>query len=198
MAALRLCPETGWNDALLSAAVAECGMEPMMGQTLFPGGAEDLALEFSRWADQEMLARLEDQDISHLRVRDKVQHAVWIRIKLLTPYRDAVKAAAKYWLRPPRGVQGGQAIWQTADVIWDWAGDTATDYNRYTKRGLLSAVITTTFTYWLRDESEEFEKTRNFLGRKINLIVQVGQKTGQAVSMAKGMIAAMPFFNRAS
>lgn len=193
MNALRLAPEMGWTEGLLSRAVAEAGEESMMAKALFPNGAEDLALEFSRWADEQMLIELEKQDISHLRVRDKVHHAVWTRIKILTPHRDAVRAAAKYWLRPPHGVQAGQAVWGSADAIWIWAGDTSTDYNRYTKRGLLSGVISTTFAYWLRDESEGYGKTRDFLSKKINMVVTIGQKTGQGVSMVKGLVAAMPF-----
>ena len=32
--------------------------------------------------------------------------------------------------------------WDSADVLWRWAGDTATDENHYTKRLLLAGILT--------------------------------------------------------
>ena len=34
-------------------------------------------------------------------------------------------------------------------MVWDEAGDTSEDYNRYSKRGLLAAVIPPVVMYWL-------------------------------------------------
>jgi ubiquinone biosynthesis protein COQ9 len=41
-----------------------------------------------------------------------------------------------------------------ADFIWDAAGDTAEDYNRYSKRGLLTAILPPIVLYWLDNPSE--------------------------------------------
>jgi hypothetical protein len=47
--------------------------------------------------------------------------------------------------RLPRPAQnlslGARLLWEAADAIWRWAGDTATDENHYTKRLILSGVI---------------------------------------------------------
>ena len=31
--------------------------------------------------------------------------------------------------------------WASADVLWRWAGDTATDENHYSKRAILAAIL---------------------------------------------------------
>ena len=49
--------------------------------------------------------------------------------------------AVAFWVRPMRKFEGAKLVWKTADKIWNWAGDTSSDYNYYTKRALLSAVI---------------------------------------------------------
>lgn len=36
----------------------------------------------------------------------------------------------------------GKLAWESADVLWRWAGDTATDENHYTKRALLAGILT--------------------------------------------------------
>jgi ubiquinone biosynthesis protein COQ9 len=37
---------------------------------------------------------------------------------------------------------GARLAWESADVLWRWAGDTATDENHYSKRALLAGILT--------------------------------------------------------
>jgi len=48
-----------------------------------------------------------------------------------------------------------------------WAGDTATDFNFYTKRLLLSGVLGSTTLYWLEDRSPGGVDTHGFLDRRL-------------------------------
>lgn len=193
--ALRYAGEgQSWDDVLLQAVEAEMALPDMTIKALFPNGAQDLARYLSHWADQEMLVQLNADDNTDItRMRDKINHAVWTRLMVLAPHREAIKQITKYWARPDRGFRAGHVIWTSADVIWDWAGDTAKDYNRYTKRGLLSGVISATTLFFLRDNSADFADTRAFLKRKIDAVVFIGQKTGQAVSMARAAVSNLPF-----
>src|SRR5205823_2585108 len=36
---------------------------------------------------------------------------------------------------------GARLLWDSADALWRWAGDTATDENHYSKRMILSGVL---------------------------------------------------------
>ena len=47
------------------------------------------------------------------------------------------------------------------------AGDRSTDFNFYTKRGLLAGVYAATTLYWLDDRSPGFEATQAFLDRRL-------------------------------
>ena len=49
--------------------------------------------------------------------------------------------------------------WRSADLMWRLAGDTATDYNHYTKRLILSGVYGSTLLAWLDDQSEGWTET---------------------------------------
>ena len=57
--------------------------------------------------------------------------------------------------------------WRSADRMWRLAGDTATDFNHYTKRLTLSAVYTATLLAWLDDDSEGWSATAAFLDRRL-------------------------------
>jgi ubiquinone biosynthesis protein COQ9 len=68
---------------------------------------------------------------------------------------------------PQNAASGARLGWRTVDAIWAQAGDTATDYNHYTKRATLFAVYGSTIAVFLNDDSEDHADTRAFLARRI-------------------------------
>lgn len=165
----------GWHDELLAAAAVRAGIAEEEAEAAFPGGTHDLALYLSEWADEEMRQRLTREDLSALRVRDRVARGVEIRLDILAPWKQAVSSALCYLGAPPCGLLLPARVWRTADIIWQAAGDTATDYNRYTKRFLLSGVLTATLLYWLGDDSPGHADTRAFLARRIDNVLKAGK-----------------------
>jgi ubiquinone biosynthesis protein COQ9 len=57
--------------------------------------------------------------------------------------------------------------------MWRAAGDTATDFNYYSKRGLLAGVYGATLLFWLEDNSEERAESWAFLERRIADVMKV-------------------------
>ena len=72
---------------------------------------------------------------------------------------------------------------RTVDAIWYAAGDTATDFSYYTKRGLLAAVYGSTVLYWLGDESEGRVETWGFLERRLEDTMRVRRLGGSIECM---------------
>lgn len=181
LAALPHVAFDGWSDEVLARAAKRTKTEV---KKIFPGGAHDLAVYFSDWADQEMLAQMTPAKLKPMRMRDKVAFGVRLRLERLTPYKEAVSAALSFMSVPPKSLQLPKLVWKTADKIWWAAGDTATDYNHYTKRILLSGVLTATTLYWLNDSSGDHEKTWRFLDRRIDNILTVGKAISSVVKKA--------------
>jgi ubiquinone biosynthesis protein COQ9 len=171
----------GWHDGLLAAAAWRAGVSEDNAEAAFPDGTRGLALYLSAWADAEMRARLAREKLEGLRVRDRVARGVEIRLDILAPWKQAVSSALCYLGAPPGGFLLPAQLWRTADIIWQAAGDTATDYNRYTKRILLSGVISATVLFWLGDDSPQHENTRAFLKRRIDNALTVGKTAGGAI-----------------
>ncbi len=177
--ALPSIPFDGWTLPVLEEAAMACGYSKSMVRAVFPDGVKDAIKYFSRWADDQMMEALSGTDPQTLRVRDKVYRAVQSRLEVLSKHKEAERLAVAFWMRPMRKFEGAMLVWKTADRIWDWAGDTATDYNRYTKRGLLSAVITSTTFYWLNDTSKSHQDTWAFLDRRIENVLSIGKITAR-------------------
>lgn len=172
LAALPNVAFDGWTEELLARAAKKTKTD---AKKYFPGGVCELVLYFSEWADTQMAAALHPKALKDLRIRDKVSLGVRERLEILTPYKEALRAALAYMAMPPRGLHLPKLVWDTADKIWWAAGDTATDYNHYTKRILLSGVLTSTTLYWLNDSSDDDEKTWQFLDRRIDNVMTVGK-----------------------
>lgn len=174
-AALPAVPFDGWTDDVLAQAARTAGYEADMVPSVFPGGVGSALTFFSSWIDARMMTALSHVRANDMRVRDKIAHAVMTRLEILAPYKEAERLAIAYWVRPLRKWEGAKLVWHTADAIWRWAGDESTDYNHYTKRVLLSGVITSTLLFWLNDDSAEQAETKAFLLRRIENAMGLGK-----------------------
>lgn len=186
--ALEDVPFDGWRWDIIETAAEKAGLDKDIALAIFPAGLSDVLRHFSDWADRQMLISLADINPNEMRVRDRIQRGVQTRLEILEPNKEAVRAASVYWLVPFRKIEAGKVVWQTADIIWKWAGDDATDYNHYTKRGLLSGVITTTTMAWLNDTSENHAETSAFLDRRIDNVLKVGGFAGKFLGRFMGRI----------
>jgi ubiquinone biosynthesis protein COQ9 len=169
----------GWTWDVIVQAAADQGYEEPMTRAVFPGGLIDALDSFADYADRAMMAALAGIDPKSLRIRDRIRQALIARYEFLTPHKDAVRQSAAFWLMPWRKPRAAKIVWRTADVIWDWAGDDAKDYNRYTKRGLLSGIILSTTLAWLNDNTQNLEQTKEFLDRRIENVMQLNKVMGK-------------------
>jgi ubiquinone biosynthesis protein COQ9 len=110
-----------------------------------------------------------------MKVREKVAAAVMIRLEQNAADREAIRRGLSLLSLPQNAPLAARLLYRTVDAIWYACGDTATDYNYYTKRGLLAGVYAATLLYWLDDASEDFADTRGFLDRRIAGIMKIPQ-----------------------
>ena len=166
LAVLPNVPFDGWSIAALRAAARSLGMGEAEAIQLFPHTVA-LVEEFSHWADREMIARIESLDFEAMKVRERVAAAVRARLAVLEPHREAARRGLAVLALPQNAPLGLRLLYDTVDAIWYAAGDTATDFNFYTKRALLGGVYGATMLYWLDDRSAESVNTSAFLDRRL-------------------------------
>ncbi|MFG5384039.1 COQ9 family protein [Yoonia sp. R2-816] len=161
----------GWAPVAFNAAVAEVGLDPAHAKTLCPRGAVDLAVAYHQRGDGAMVAALKQADMSDMRFRDKVAHALRLRIRAIDD-KEAVRRGTALFALPHMAPDGTKLIWGTADAIWDALGDTSRDINWYTKRMTLSGVYGSVVLYWLGDDSLDGQATDAFIDRRIDDVMQ--------------------------
>ncbi len=178
-------PFDGWNRASIDAGAADAGMAAGEARRLFPEGPGEMVSFFLAEGDRAMLDELSAISLADMKVRDRIATAVRIRLEVDGNHREAVLRAAAM----KTGPSGARALWRTADTIWYAAGDTATDFNYYTKRLLLAGVHASTLLCWLNDDSPGREETWAFLDRRIADVMTIGTLKTRLPRLRPGPLA---------
>lgn len=180
LAVLAQVPFDGWTMTALEHGAKRAGLEKGHVQLAWPHGVRDAVAEFSVWADRRMLdAVAQDRLYVGRRTRDKVAHAAWARFETLRPHSEAMQKLCSWALLPYHAPYALQHLYATCDAVWRAAGDVSTDFNFYTKRGLLAYVLKTTTLFWLSDSSEGKGASRQFLDRRIEEVLRLGKAVNQ-------------------
>jgi ubiquinone biosynthesis protein COQ9 len=181
LAALRLAlaPEIaraavfdGWSDAALVVAAEAHGIDPTVARLAFPGGAMDMISAFVESVDAAMLAHFADGRLDGMKIRERISALVWFRLDHLLGMEEAISRALAIQAMPQNAAKALKLGWHSADVMWRMAGDTATDYNHYTKRAILAGIYAASLGVYVNDESEGKAESRAFLDRRIDGVMR--------------------------
>lgn len=162
----------GWTDAAVASAAAAEGVDPAVAAYAFKGGA---MVAISAWIaaiDQQMAEALPMETLAGDKIRERIRRLVQFRIDALDGREEALRRALAIMAMPHNAPAALRLGWASADAMWRLAGDTATDYNHYTKRLTLGALYASTLAVFAHDESEGHADTRAFLDRRIDGVMR--------------------------
>lgn len=175
-------PFEGWSRRALRHAGNRVDLTEAELSSLFPRGVRDVVAAFSDWADRETEAALAKETAARLKLRERIALGVRTRLAVLEPHREAVRRLLTFLALPPNLPLGSRMLYRTVDMLWHAAGDRATDFSFYTKRGLLAGIYATTTLYWLDDKSPNHAATESFLDRRIAEVMQIPKLRGRATA----------------
>ena len=181
----------GWSRAAIDMAAVDADVPEDVARMAFPAGV-DAAAAFHELGDARMLEALAREPLSTLGMTARITLAIRLRLESVSgpQEKEAVRRAASLFALPTNAARGARLIWGTADKIWTALGDESDDFNWYSKRATLSAVISSTVLYWLADESEDHADTWGYLDRRISDVMKIEK--------AKARVRANPFGRAAS
>ncbi len=171
---LRLAPSVaanaafdGWNKDAVAMAAEAAGVDRDIAALAFDGGAMTMIEAWFASVDAAMLTRHAPEALAAMKIRERITALVEARLTILAPHREALRRAQAILAMPKNVSRAAQLGWHAADSMWRAAGDSAVDYNHYTKRATLGTVYAATLLVFVNDESEDFADTRAFLARRI-------------------------------
>jgi ubiquinone biosynthesis protein COQ9 len=167
----------GWSEAAVNEAAEITGIDPAAARFAFQaeGGQSAAMAMITAWAgsiDRAMAAALPADHLAKMKVRERITALVTYRLDQIAGREEALRGALIEMAKPWNVPAATRLGWRSADAMWRLAGDTATDYNHYTKRAILGSIYAATLAVMAEDKSEDREETRAFLARRIDGIMR--------------------------
>ena len=162
----------GWSKLAVNNAAAAARIDPDSAQYAFAGGAMAMIEAWVHSVDAAMAAALPAPQIAALKIRERIRTLVQFRLDAIVHQKEALRRALAVMAMPQNVSRALQLGWHSADAMWRLAGDTATDYNHYTKRLTLGSIYAATLAVYVDDTSPDHEQTRAFLDRRIEGIMK--------------------------
>ncbi len=162
----------GWSAAAVDAAADAVGADRDVARLAFPGGAMDMIGAWIEAIDAAMLAHFTQEALAKLPIRERIRSLVQFRLDAISGQEEALRRATAIMAMPQNLAMALKTGWHSADLMWRLAGDTATDYNHYTKRTILGGIYSATLAVFASDESDGKADTKAFLDRRIEGVMK--------------------------
>jgi ubiquinone biosynthesis protein COQ9 len=186
----------GWTGEAVRNAAQMQGADPDVAALAFKGGAMDMIAAWIESVDAAMALALPSQKLAGMKIRERIRALVQFRLDAVAGQEEALRRAQAIMAMPQNVPAALKRGWKSADLMWRLAGDTATDYNHYTKRATLSALYAATLTAWLNDTSEGKAESRAFLERRIDDVMQFEKVKAKVLNTDRETFSITRFLGR--
>ena len=190
----------GWNETALLAAAEMAGCDPDVARLAFKDTGSNLAMAMiEAWitsVDQAMEAEWPAARRATLKIRERIRTLVAFRLDAVADVDEAVRRALAVMAQPQNARAALKLGWRSADIMWRLAGDTATDYNHYTKRAILAGIYSATLAVFVNDDSEGKADTHAFLKRRIDGVMKFEKAKAQLVGKDRELPSLTRFLGR--
>jgi len=186
----------GWSTLALETAADGAGVDRDIAALAFKDGPVAMIDAWFAAIDAEMVAKLPPETLGAMKVRAKITALVEARLEATAVNRESLRRALAVLALPQNALRASRLGWRSVDLMWRLAGDTATDYNHYTKRAILGGVYTATILVFLDDESEDWADTRAFLARRIEGIMRFEKTKAGIVKRTQNLPSLSRFIGR--
>lgn len=162
----------GWSEEAVTMAANQTGADVDVARLAFKGGPIDMVFAWIEAVDISMAAAFPEDVIAPMKIRERIRALVQFRLDAVAGQEEALRRALAIMALPQNVAQATKRGWRSADLMWRIAGDTATDYNHYTKRAILASIYGATVAVFVDDASEGKAETRAFLDRRIDGVMK--------------------------
>ena len=180
-------PFDGWTVKSLRQALAAIGEPPEDAPLYFPDGAGEMIEAFCALSDARMEAEAAQAGLAAFRMPARIRTIIAIRLEQNRGHKEAIRRALSWLAIPINAPRALRITAATVDAIWHMAGDKASDFSWYTKRGILAGVYSATLLYWLRDSADDDEATLAFLDRRLENVAAIGKIRKKFESRVDGL-----------
>ena len=136
-------PDLGLNRLSLRAGATAAGFNDGECDLIAPNGADDIAAILWRSHDAVLAAPETATALAVMKIREKIGYLLNLRLDEAARDEHLARHLMGFFALPHHALLYQRLLWDTADTIWRLAGDKALDENHYSKRMIVSGILTT-------------------------------------------------------
>ena len=186
----------GWTREAVGMAAEQERYDPDIAQLAFSGGKIAMVEAWIASVDAAMLAAFSKEELAAMKVRERIRTLVLFRLEQAEMREEALRRALAIMALPQNAGRALRTGWHSADLMWRLAGDTATDYNHYTKRAILASLYGATLAVFVDDRSEGKADTRAFLDRRLDGVMRFEKLKARFVGRERDGFSVLRFLGR--
>lgn len=190
----------GWSVKAVDEAARLAGVDPELARYAFADGQIAMISAWIAHVDAEMERLAPASSLAGLPIRERIRRLVMARLDVVAGREEALSRAMAVMAMPRNVLAATRLGWHSADAMWRLAGDTATDYNHYTKRAILGTIYAATLKVFASDTSEDAmgpkAETRAFLDRRIEGIIRFEKTKAQLFRPSEERISLVRLMGR--
>ncbi|XP_038223351.1 ubiquinone biosynthesis protein COQ9, mitochondrial-like isoform X2 [Zerene cesonia] len=168
--ALEFVTKSGWSVESLAQG-AEAAGYPGITHGLFPNGGGDLVHYFNIKCNEQLVEEMKSwpkEDLKDSKIpAQKVENAIMARLLMLEPYKATWPKAMAIQTLPNNVPNCLATLLSLVDDICYHTGDRSVDFNWYIRRVGLAGIYKASELFYLTDNSEGNNATRNFVKSRI-------------------------------
>ncbi len=186
----------GWTDTALAEAARTARVDEDAARLAFKDGAMAMIGAWIATVDNAMAAALPSETLGTMKIRERIRSLVQFRLDAVATREEALRRALAVMAMPRNAAEAVRMGWHSADLMWRLAGDTATDWNHYSKRAILASLYAATLAVLVNDESLDKVETRAFLDRRIEGVMRFEKFKHQWLSSNREHFSPTRFLGR--
>ena len=136
-------PELGLNRLSLNAGAKLAAFNDGERDLIAPNGASDIAAILWRAHDACLNSPETLAIVAGMKIRDKIGYLLTLRLDEGARDERLARRLMGFFALPQHAGLYHRLLWETAGTVWRLAGDKALDENHYSKRAIVSGILTT-------------------------------------------------------
>ncbi|KPH62142.1 COQ9 family protein [Novosphingobium aerophilum] len=186
----------GWTMDAVRQAAHVADVDPALAEFAFRDGQMAMISAWIGHVDEQMARSVPAASLAGVSIRERIRRLVMARLDAVAGREEALNRALTIMSMPQNLKATLRLGWHSADAMWRLAGDTATDYNHYTKRTILGGIYAATLRVFATDKSENKAETRAFLDRRIEGIIRFEKTKAQFLRAPEERISLVRLLGR--
>jgi len=190
---LKLINNNGWNDNLFELISKQNNIDFDIITSLFPDGYKDLLKYYFDELNHNLTISSQKFDFTKIKTHKKVRELIYLRLLEYKKEKDSIRRAYFTLLLPTNSKIFSIIMFRIVDQIWFLAGDKSTDFNYYSKRGILFAIYYSSVMFLINNDFD-IKKTLNFLDAKLQKVSKIPNIKSNLKKLPLEMLKKFNFF----